>query len=59
MHLTPEQIVEELRREITEETGIPSSAFPGYVVVMMRASVLGILAYIDRASAPAAKASKT
>jgi glyoxylase-like metal-dependent hydrolase (beta-lactamase superfamily II) len=56
-HLTPEQIVEELRRKITEETGIPSAAFPGYVLVMMRASVLGILAYLDRSSA--STASKT
>jgi glyoxylase-like metal-dependent hydrolase (beta-lactamase superfamily II) len=57
-HLTPEQIVDELRRKITEETGIPSTAFPGFVVVMMRASVLGIISYLNRASA-AATASKT
>jgi len=54
MHLTPEQIVDELRRKITEETGIPSAGFPGYVLVVMRASVLGILGYLSRANAAAA-----
>jgi glyoxylase-like metal-dependent hydrolase (beta-lactamase superfamily II) len=49
-HLSTEQIVEELRRKINEETGIPLAAFPSYVNVMIRASVLGILAYLDRAS---------
>jgi len=54
-HLSPEQIVEEIRRKITDETGIPLAAFPSYVNVMIRASVLGILAYLDRASsAPSA-----
>jgi len=56
MHLTPEQIVVELKQKITEETGIPPG-FPGYVNVMMRASVLGILGYLNRANA-AATASK-
>ena len=56
-HLTPEQIVEELRRKIVTETGIPPG-FPGYVNVMMRTSVLGILGYLNRANAPA-PASKT
>jgi glyoxylase-like metal-dependent hydrolase (beta-lactamase superfamily II) len=56
MHLTPEQMVDELRKKITEETGIPSGAFPGYVVVMIRASVLGILAYLNRANPPATAA---
>jgi len=50
MHMSPEQIVEELRRKIISETGIPASGFPGYVMVMMRASVLGILHYLRRAS---------
>ena len=50
MHLSPEQIVEELRRKVMSETGIPPSGFPGYVMVPMRASVLGILAYLKRAS---------
>lgn len=48
--LTPEQIIDELRRQITEETGIPAGSFPGYVTVFMRASVLGILAYLKRAN---------
>jgi len=56
MYLTPEQIVVELKQKITEETGIPPG-FPGYVNVMMRASVLGILGYLNRANA-AATASK-
>jgi len=58
MRLTPEQIVDELRRKITSETGIPPGGFPGYVNVPMRASVLGILGYLNRtrASAPASKA---
>ena len=57
MHLTPEQIVDELKRKIVDETGIPPG-FPGYVNVMIRASVLGILAYLNRANA-SAPASKT
>jgi len=57
MHLTPEQIVDELRGKITEETGIPSGGFPSYVLVVMRVSVLGILAHLNRSSA--ATASKT
>jgi glyoxylase-like metal-dependent hydrolase (beta-lactamase superfamily II) len=52
LHLTPEQIVDELRRKITAETGIPPG-FPGYVSVMIRASVLGILGYLNRANASA------
>jgi glyoxylase-like metal-dependent hydrolase (beta-lactamase superfamily II) len=58
LHLTPEKIVEELRRKIIAETGIPPGGFPGYVNVMMRASVLGILGYLNRANA-AASATKT
>lgn len=57
MHLTPEQIVVELRQKITEETGIPPE-FPGYVNVMIRASVLGILGYLTREDS-ATSASKT
>ena len=57
MHLTPEQIVDELRRKLTAETGIPPG-FPGYVNVVMRVSVLGILGYLNRARS-AAPASKT
>ena len=48
LHMTPEQIVDELRRKIMDETGMPASAFPGYVNVTMRASVIGILAYLKR-----------
>lgn len=51
-HLTPEQIVDELKRKIVAETGIPPG-FPGYVNVMVRASILGILAYLNRSNAPA------
>ena len=58
MHLTPEQIVDEIRRKITDETGIPPGGFPGYVNVVMRVSVLGILGYLSRSNAAAA-ASKT
>jgi glyoxylase-like metal-dependent hydrolase (beta-lactamase superfamily II) len=53
MHLSPEQIVEELRRKIMDETGIPPGGFPGYVNVMIRASVLGILHYLDKAKGAA------
>ena len=49
MHLTPDQIVDEVRRKIVDETGIPPSSFPNYVLVMVRLSVLGILAYLNRA----------
>ena len=51
MRMTPEQIVEELKRKIIAETGIPPAAFPGYVNVPIRASVLGILHYLKRATA--------
>jgi glyoxylase-like metal-dependent hydrolase (beta-lactamase superfamily II) len=51
LHLTPEQIVEELRRMITAETGIRASDIPGYANVTIRTSVLGILAYLKRAAA--------
>ena len=55
MHLTLEQIVDELKRKITEETGIPPG-FPSFVNVMIRASVMGIISYLNKASAaPAAK----
>lgn len=56
-HMAPELIVEELRRRITEETGMRVTDFPGYVNVLIRVSVLGILAYLKRASgaAPAAR----
>ncbi|HEV2390115.1 MAG TPA: MBL fold metallo-hydrolase [Nitrososphaerales archaeon] len=57
MHLTPEQIVVELRKKITEETGIPPE-FPGYVNVMIRASVLGIVSYLTRGNS-STLASKT
>jgi glyoxylase-like metal-dependent hydrolase (beta-lactamase superfamily II) len=50
MHLTPEQIAEELRRRIVDETGIPPGGFPGYVNVLIRLNVLGILGYLKRAS---------
>ncbi|MDG6914528.1 MAG: MBL fold metallo-hydrolase [Nitrososphaerota archaeon] len=47
-HMSPEQVVEEVRRSIISETGIPIGSFPGYVNVMIRLSVLGILAYLKR-----------
>jgi hypothetical protein len=53
LHMTPEQIVEELRRMITEETGIRASDIPGYASVPIRTSVLGILSYLKRATADA------
>ena len=53
MHMTPEQIVDELRRMITAETGIRSSDIPGYASVPIRTSVLGILSYLKRATADA------
>jgi len=57
MHLTPEQIVEELRQKIIAETGMPPAGFPSYVNVLMRVSALGILGYLNRtsSSAPASK----
>jgi glyoxylase-like metal-dependent hydrolase (beta-lactamase superfamily II) len=58
MHLTPEKIVDELRRKIMAETGIPPGGFAGYVNVVMRASVMGILGYLNRADT-AASAPKT
>lgn len=48
MRMTPEQIVDEMRRKIVEETGIPPASFPGYVILLIRLSVLGILGYLDR-----------
>ena len=51
MHMTPEQIVEELRRMITSETGIRSSDIPGYANVSIRTSVLGIISFLRRAEA--------
>jgi glyoxylase-like metal-dependent hydrolase (beta-lactamase superfamily II) len=50
MNLTPERIVEELRRKIMDETGMRLADFPGYVNVMIRLSVLGILGYLKRGS---------
>jgi glyoxylase-like metal-dependent hydrolase (beta-lactamase superfamily II) len=51
MHMAPEQIVEQLRRMITAETGIRASDFPGYASVPIRTSVLGILTFLKRAEA--------
>jgi glyoxylase-like metal-dependent hydrolase (beta-lactamase superfamily II) len=48
--LSPEQIVDEIRRKIIDETGIRPGDFPGYVNVVIRISVLGILSYLKRAS---------
>lgn len=53
MHLTPEQIVDELRRKITDETGIRAGDIPGYANIPIRTSVLGILGYLKRAGAGA------
>jgi glyoxylase-like metal-dependent hydrolase (beta-lactamase superfamily II) len=49
MGMTPEQVVEETRRKITEETGFPLAEFPSYVNVVLRLSVLGILGWLKRA----------
>lgn len=55
MNLPLERIVDELKRKITEETGIPAG-FPAFVNVMIRASAMGILSYLNKASAaPASK----
>jgi glyoxylase-like metal-dependent hydrolase (beta-lactamase superfamily II) len=51
MHMAPEQIVEQLRRMITAETGIRASDIPGYASVPIRTSVLGILTFLKRAEA--------
>ncbi len=50
-HMSPEQIVDELRRKIVDETGMRQADFPSYVVVMIRLSALGILGYLDKAAA--------
>jgi glyoxylase-like metal-dependent hydrolase (beta-lactamase superfamily II) len=51
MQMTPEQIVEQLRRMITAETGMRASDIPGYANVSIRTSVLGILTFLKRAEA--------
>lgn len=48
--LTPEQIVDEVRKGIMAETGMRPSDFPSFVNIMIRLSVLGILAYLKRAN---------
>lgn len=58
MRLSPEQIVDELRRRIVADTGIRPGDFPGYANVPIRTSVLGILHYLNRAN-PGAPAIKT
>lgn len=49
-HMTPEQVVDELRKRITAEMGIRVADVPSYVNVMIRLSALGILAYLKRGS---------
>jgi glyoxylase-like metal-dependent hydrolase (beta-lactamase superfamily II) len=58
LNLTPEQIVNELRQKIVDEMGMRLGDFPGYVNILIRLSVLGILGYLKRAreGAPAPKA---
>jgi hypothetical protein len=51
LRMTPEQIVEEMRRMITAETGIRASDIPSYANVPIRTSVLGILSYLKRTAA--------
>jgi glyoxylase-like metal-dependent hydrolase (beta-lactamase superfamily II) len=48
MHMTQEGIVDEMRKKLVSETGIPMGSFPSYVNVPMRASVLGIITYQRR-----------
>jgi len=50
-HVPQEQVVAEVRRRISAETGMPIAMFPGFVNVMVRISILGILGYLNRASA--------
>lgn len=45
-HHTPEQMVEQMRRKIAEDTGMKVGDFPGFVNVMIRLTVLGILGYL-------------
>jgi glyoxylase-like metal-dependent hydrolase (beta-lactamase superfamily II) len=58
-HLSPEEIVIELRRKIVEETGMRPTDFPSYVNVLIRLSVLGILGYLKRASEGLTSTQKT
>lgn len=48
MRMTPDQMVEEVRRKIVDETGMRIADFPSYVNVMIRLSVLGAVAYLER-----------
>ena len=50
MHLTTGQIVDELRQRIVSETGMRLADFPSYINVLIRVSVLGILAHLKRQS---------
>ncbi|HUK75932.1 MAG TPA: hypothetical protein VLU99_09085, partial [Nitrososphaerales archaeon] len=50
-HVPQEQVVAAVRRRISAETGMPIAMFPGFVNVMVRISILGILGYLNRASA--------
>lgn len=54
-HMSTDQVVEEVRRNIISETGIPVGSFPTYVNVMMRLSVLGVVGYLKRGADPTRK----
>jgi glyoxylase-like metal-dependent hydrolase (beta-lactamase superfamily II) len=54
-NLNPDQIVDEVRKEIMEETGMRPVDFPSFVNVMIRLSVLGILAYLEKESGTKAR----
>jgi len=47
-NLAPEQIVDEVRKGIMEETGMRPVDFPSFVNIMIRLSVLGMLAYVQK-----------
>lgn len=48
LHVAPERMVNELRQKIAADTGMRINDFPGYVNVLIRTNVLGILAHLDR-----------
>lgn len=53
--MSTEQAVEEVRRAIISETGMPAGSFPTYVDVMIRLSVLGIVGYLKRGATQPSK----
>lgn len=48
MHLTPEQMVEQIRGKIVEETGMRLTHFPSFINVMIRLSILGMVTAVKR-----------